>query len=85
MPTTLDPRLNATRHFKYDVNSLCVFQDIREGAAIFWRAKRVHSDVVRVGVLRESGGEALVGAVQAAALARHAGALHLRRDTWSGQ
>lgn len=46
-----------------------LLQDIREGAAVLRRAERVHPDVVRAGVLREPGGEALVGAVQAAAVA----------------
>lgn len=60
-------------------------QDIREGASVFRRAEREHSDVVRAGILRESRGEALVGAVQAAAVAWHAGALHLGGYSWRGQ
>ncbi|RVE50707.1 hypothetical protein evm_004617, partial [Chilo suppressalis] len=60
-------------------------EDIRKSSPILRRAERVDTDVVRARLLRELSGEALVGAVQAAALARHAGALHLSRHSRSGR
>lgn len=56
-------------------------QNIRETAPVLWRPEREHPDVVRARLLRQPDREALVGTVQAAAVARHACSVHQCRHT----
>lgn len=58
---------------------------LREDQIILWIAERKHTHVVRPRLLREPGGEAMVGAVPAAALAGYPGTFHQRWHTGSGR
>lgn len=56
---------------KNDSKQLYFLQDFRENPHILQQLSGHDTDVVRAGFLRLSGGEAVVGTVQTAALARH--------------
>ena len=62
--------------------NICLLQDLRENQILLRELERIDTHVVRAGVLRESGGEAMVGAVQIIALARQLSSVYQRSNSW---
>lgn len=64
------------------IYSFFSLQNFRKDPLLFRQFQRIHTHVIRFGILCEPCCEKVVGAIQALALARQSGPLHQRRHSW---